>query len=136
MGDYRELTFYQKSRLVTQGCARLIKNWPKVMQAQEIARQMFRSATSVGANIAEGHGRYEGNEYARYLVIAQASANETDHWLNTALDVGLGRDEEIRSLIALNLEVRKMLSATIKTIRSKSVSKAIRDEQSEYGTKE
>jgi four helix bundle protein len=126
------LTFYQKSRLVTQGCDRLIKNWPKVMQAQEITRQMFRSATSVGANIAEGHGRYEGNEYARYLVIAQASANETDHWLNTALDVSLGPDEEIRSLIALNLEVRKMLSATIKTIRSKSTYKSIRDEQGEY----
>jgi four helix bundle protein len=136
MGDYRELTFYQKSRLVTKGCDRLIKNWPKVMQAQEIARQMFRSATSVGANIAEGHGRYEGNEYARYLVIAQASANETDHWLNTALDVSLGPDEEIRSLIAINLEVRKMLSATIKTIRSKSTSKPIRDEQGEYGTQE
>ena len=47
----------------------------------------------------------DGNEYARYLVIAQASANETDHWLNTASDVGLGPKEEIRTLIALNLEV-------------------------------
>jgi len=61
------------------------------------------------------------------LVIAQASANETNHWLNTALEVGLGPKEEIEALIALNLEVRKMLSATIKTIR---------DEQDEYGTEE
>ena len=132
MGDYRDLAFYQKARQVIQGCDHLIKAWPKSMQAQEIGRQMFRSATSVGANIAEGHGRYEGNEYVRYLVIAQASANETDHWLNIALDISLGPEEKIRSLIALNLEVRKMLSATIKTIRSKS--KSIRDEQGEYVT--
>ena len=106
------------------------------MQAQEISRQLFRSASSVGANIAEGHGRYEGNEYVRYLVIAQASANETDHWLNTALDIGLGPEETIQSLIALNLEVRKMLSASIKTIRNKSTSKSLRDEQGEYATEE
>jgi len=70
------------------------------------------------------------------LVIAQASANETNHWLNTALEVGLGPKEEIEALIALNLEVRKMLSATIKTIRRKNTSKSIRDEQDEYGTEE
>jgi len=70
------------------------------------------------------------------LVVAQASANETNHWLNTALEVGLGPKEEIEALIALNLEVRKMLSATIKTIRRKNTSKSIRDEQDEYGTEE
>lgn len=132
MGDYRELAFYQKARQVIQGCDRLIKTWPKSIQAQELGRQMFRSATSVGANIAEGHGRYEGNEYARYLVIAQASANETDHWLNTAIDIELGSDQEIRTLIALNTEVRKMLTATIKTIRSKSSFKSLHEGRNEY----
>jgi len=70
------------------------------------------------------------------LVVAQASANKTNHWLNTALEVGLGAKEEIEALIALNLEVRKMLSATIKTLRRKNTSKSIRDEQDEYGTEE
>jgi four helix bundle protein len=79
MGDYRELSFYQKARQVIQFCDRLIERWPKSMQAREIGRQMFRSASSTGANITEGHGRYEGAEYIRFLVIAQASANETDH---------------------------------------------------------
>lgn len=134
MADCRDLAFYKKSRLVAQGCDRLIKNWPKSIQAQEIGRKMFRSATSAGANIAEGHGRYTGNEYVRYLVIAQASANETDHWLNTALDIGLGPEQENQSLITLNLEVRKMLSASIKTIRSKNASNSVREEQDEYVT--
>ena len=134
MADYRDLAFYKKSRLVARGCDHLIKNWPKSIQAQEIGRQMFRFATSVGANIAEGHGRYTGNEYVRYLFIAQASANETDHWLNTALDIGFGPEQEIQSLITLNLEVRKMLSASIKTIRSKNASNSVREEQDKYVT--
>jgi four helix bundle protein len=46
------------------------------MQAQEISRQLLRSAMSIGANIAEGHGRHEGAEYIHYLIIAQGSANE------------------------------------------------------------
>ena len=94
------------------------------MQAQEIARQVFRATTSVGANIAEGHGRHIGQEYIHYLIIAQGSANEVDHWLNTALDCGVGNTENVKRILALNLETRKMLSATIISLRnqgSKSV---------------
>ena len=77
MGNYQDLIFYQKARQVAKGVDRLIKSWPKTMQAQEISRQLFRSATSVGANIAEGHGRHQGSGYVHYLIIAQGSANET-----------------------------------------------------------
>ncbi len=131
MGDYRELLFYQKARQVTIGVNTLIRDWPRTMQAQEISKQLFRSSTSVGANIAEGHGRYRGIEYARYLVIAQGSANETDHWLNTALDSGLGPEERAKELISLNNEVRRMLSASINTLRSKNP-RSIREEEGDY----
>jgi four helix bundle protein len=76
MSDYRDLAFYQKAREVIKGINDLIKTWPKTMQAQEISRQLLRSAMSIGANIAEGHGRHEGAEYIHYLIIAQGSANE------------------------------------------------------------
>jgi len=85
MGDYRDLIFYQKASEVAEGINDLIKTWPKTMQAQEISRRVFRSAMSIGANIAEGHGRHEGSEYIHYLIIVQSSANETDHWFHTML---------------------------------------------------
>ena len=113
MGDYRDLVFYQKVREVVKGINDLIKHGPKTMQVQEISRQILRSAMSIGANIAEGHGRHEGPEYIHYLFIAQGSANETDHWFHTIVDTGLSSKESIQSLLDKNNEVRRMLTSSI-----------------------
>ena len=53
MGNYQELIYCQKARQAAREVDALVKSWPKTMQTQEISRQLFRSATSVGANIAE-----------------------------------------------------------------------------------
>ncbi|MBN2115063.1 MAG: four helix bundle protein [Anaerolineales bacterium] len=133
MGNYQELIFYQKARQVVKKVNALVKSWPKTMQAQEISRQLFRSASSVGANIAEGHGRHQGTEYIHYLIIAQGSANETEHWLHTAQDCSLDVNEEINEILKLNNEVVRMITATINTIRAKQGTKNIREEQEKYG---
>jgi four helix bundle protein len=116
--DYRELGFYQKARQVTMLINSELKTWPKTMQAQEIARQLFRASTSIGANIAEGHGRHMGPEYIHFQIIAQGSANEVDNWLNTVLDCGIGNSDNIKRILALNLETRKMLSGSINSLRN------------------
>ncbi len=134
MANYQELVFYQKARQVVKKVDALVKSWPKTMQAQEISRQLFRSATSVGANIAEGHGRHQGTEYIHYLVIAQGSANETDHWLHIAQDCEFGIKEEIEEILKLNNEVVRMITSTIITIRSKQGTKNLKEERSEYLT--
>lgn len=132
MGDYRDLIFYQKAREVVKSINDLIKAWPKTMQAQEISRKAFRSAMSIGANIAEGHGRHEGSEYIHYLIIAQGSANETDHWLHTIIDIGLSPKERIESLINQNNGVRRMLTSSINTLRSKWTTGNIQEEATPY----
>jgi len=132
MGSYEELILYQKSRQVVKAVDGLIKNWLKTMQVQEISRQLFRSATCVGANNAEGHGRHQGIEYIHYLIIAQGSANETEHWLHTAQDCGLGPKERIDELINLNNEVVRMITSTIHTIREKQQTKRVREDQPDY----
>jgi four helix bundle protein len=132
MGNYQELIFYQKARLVVKAVDALLKSWPKTMQAQEISRQLFRSASSVGANIAEGHGRHQGTEYVHYLIIAQGSANETEHWLHTAQDCGLGSSEKINEILRLNNEVVRMITSTTNTIRSKQGTKSVRESNADY----
>ena len=97
------------------------------MQAREISQQLFRAASSVGANIAEGHGRHAGQEYIHYLIIARGSAYEVDHWLHTALDCKLGDPQNIQDLITLNNETRKMLTSTINTLRRQQSGKSLRE---------
>jgi len=123
--DYKELAFYQKARHVIRQLNEEIKAWPNSLQSLSISRQLFRAATSIGANIAEGHGRHAGLEYIHYLVIARGSANEVDHWLNTAIDCHIGNDRNLHILIDLNNETRKMLSATINTLQKQQVGKKV-----------
>ena len=132
MGNYQELIFYQKARQVTKDVNNLIRNWPKTMQAQEISRQLFRSATSTGANIAKEHGRHQGTEYIHYLIIVQGSANETEHWLHSAQDCELGPKEKIDEILKLNNEVVRMITTTINTLRAKQGIKTVSDGQADY----
>ena len=134
MGSYQDLIFYQKSRQVVKAVDTLIKTWPKTMQAQEISRQLFRSATSVDANIAEGHGRHQGTEYIHYLIISQSSANETEHWLQTAKDCEIGSNHKIDGILRLNNEVIRMITSTITTIRAKQGIKTVREDNADYLT--
>jgi hypothetical protein len=54
------------------------------------------------------------------LIVAQGSANEVDHWLNTAVDFGIGNPENVKRILALNIETRKMLASTIISLRNQS----------------
>jgi four helix bundle protein len=47
--------------------------------------QMQKSVQSISANLAEGFGRGEGRDRARYLRIARGEAEETIRHLNTNL---------------------------------------------------
>jgi four helix bundle protein len=48
-----------------------------------------RAADSVGANIAEAHGRDTYRDRRRQLYVARGSAFELEHWLLTARGRGL-----------------------------------------------
>lgn len=123
--DYKGLAFYQKARIVIMRLNDEINSWPNSLQSLSISRQLFRAATSIGANIAEGHGRHAGQEYIHYLIIARGSANEVDHWLNTAIDCKIGNQSNLQNLVDLNNETRRMLSATINTLQKQQVSKKV-----------
>jgi four helix bundle protein len=44
--------------------------------------QLVRSATSIGANLAEGASGASKNDFINFNVIALKSANETKYWLS------------------------------------------------------
>jgi len=74
---------------------------------------------SIGANMAEGYGRYKSKEYLRFLRIALGSANEVDYWLSMLIVSCPIFKKSIDSIIEKNIEEIKILSSSLKTIRNK-----------------
>ncbi|MFA5084458.1 MAG: four helix bundle protein [Candidatus Paceibacterota bacterium] len=51
------------------------------LSSKIILNQLIRSATSIGANLAEGSAAVSKKEFINYVGIARKSAVETTHWL-------------------------------------------------------
>lgn len=67
-------------------------------------------------------------------MVARASANETEHRLNTAKDCGLGPAERIDEILGWNNETIRMIASTISTLRAGQASRKIGDSSTDYQT--
>jgi four helix bundle protein len=76
---------------------------------------MVRAADSVGANLAEGSGRFTAPDHRRFLFIARSSACELEHWLERAAARDLGLPEQALEEAG---EVARMLNGLLRNIPS------------------
>lgn len=79
--------------------------------------QIRRSAVSIMANIAEGHGRRSDREFANFLNIARASAMEVQSHLYVALDLNRINQQQFEKLYSLAGEISGMLFNLIKHLK-------------------
>lgn len=114
---YRDLLFWQRAFEVSKLCIKLVRILPREKITQVITYQLLRSGTSVGANIAEGYGRFGTKEYARFLQIALGSANETEYWLLLLKDSYPKMNKNMDGILETNLETIKMLTSAINSLR-------------------
>jgi len=117
--NYKELKFWQTAFETTILVVNLTRRLPKEKVFWIISDQIIRAASSVGANIAEGFGRYKGKEYERFLQVSLGSANEVEYWLLVIKRILPRLDEEISKTIEINKQTIKMLASSLKTLRSK-----------------
>ena len=76
---------------------------------------MRRAAVSICANIAEGRGR-GGDDYRRFLLTAMGSACELECEVVLSVDLGLMPLRSHDRLIADVADVKRMLSALVRTL--------------------
>ena len=96
---------------------RLSKLLPKA-EEYRLTSQLLRAATSVPANIAEGHARGTRKDYARFVSIARGSLAETETILLLLVDVGLLTQEHVQAALALCSETGKMLNGLLTRLRA------------------
>ncbi len=118
---YKYLVVWQKAHALTLKTIKAIDGAERSYAGEVTTKQLIRAVTSIGANIAEGYGRHEGKEYARFLEIAYGSACEVDNWITVMRDAGLVKQVVASELIRDNEEILKMLATMIRKIKEKGI---------------
>ncbi|MCK4341402.1 MAG: four helix bundle protein [Phycisphaerae bacterium] len=117
MKNFRDVKVWQKSHQLTLAIYKATSIFPKD-ELYGLRSQMRRSCASIPANIAEGCGRDGDKDFARFLQIAMGSASELEYHVLLAHDLNLLHTGVYRGLTEEVTEVKRMLAAFIRTLRT------------------
>ena len=87
MQRFTELKVWQRGYALVLSVYRMTTGFPR-NERYGLTSQVRRAALSLPTNIAEGSKRLTGQEYARFLNIAEASRAETEYLLMASRDLG------------------------------------------------
>lgn len=108
-----------KSEAFSQRIVRLYNYLKEKKKEGVMSKQVYRSGTSVGANIAESRYAQSSADFVSKLSIALKESGETEYWLKSLHGGGFLTDEEFSSIYNDNVEIGKMLTSSIKTMKKK-----------------
>ena len=97
----------------------LIERLPKGQTSRIMGDQLLRSATSIGANIAEAQGAVSKKDYTNFFAHALKSANETKFWLSLLQDSGKSQRQLSSRLLKEVTEIANVLATSILTLKGK-----------------
>jgi four helix bundle protein len=86
-----------------------------------LSDQILRSARSVAANIAEGHGRFTYKDPLHFCIMARGSLSETYNHILDALDCNYTRESIMNNIKILIEETGRLLNGYISFLRAKTV---------------
>ena len=84
-----------------------------------ISKQIYRSGTSVGANVRESKHAQSDADFLSKMSIAYKEADETEYWLNLLHDNGYLDETQFNSLNTDSTRILKILTSIVKTLRQK-----------------
>ena len=87
------------------------------------SKQIYRSGTSIGANVRESKHAQSDADFLSKMSIAYKEADETDYWLNLLHDNGYINESQYESLKKDIDRILKLLTSIVKTLNQKVKSK-------------
>lgn len=100
-------------------CYSATKGFPN-SEVYGMTSQIRRSAASIAANVAEGHGRESTGAFIQFLRVAQGSLKELETHIILCGEVGLMGEAEVANLLGQADEIGKMLRSMIRSLQQKS----------------
>jgi four helix bundle protein len=85
-----------------------------------LSKQVLRSGTSIGANVAEGSQAQSKADFVHKLSISLKESFETEYWICLLRDSEYISESQAVSLIEDCQELQKMLTSSIKTAKSRN----------------
>jgi|GEM_PF-200193 len=82
-----------------------------------LSKQLLRSGTSAGANLAESGGAVSRSDLSNKIAIAYKECQETKYWVNLLVDSGYLSSASGAEIIASADEVARILYASMRTMR-------------------
>ena len=113
--ELKDLEVYKLAEQLSDIIWDIVIKWdyfPKVT----VGKQMVESADSIGANIAEGYGRYHYKENKNFCYYARGSLEETKVWLRKSIRrhlLDLSEHQHLNEIIEI---LPKQLNAYIRSI--------------------
>jgi four helix bundle protein len=110
----KENVIMQKSFAFSVRIMNLQKYLSKKQGEYVVSRQICKSGTSIGANVAEAQRAQSTADFVSKMKIALKEANETQYWLKLLYETKYLSDREYVSLHSDLLEILKILTAICK----------------------
>ena len=95
--NFEKLRIYELAEMVADSVWEITVGWDSFAK-DTVGKQIVRAADSIGANIAEGVGRWGLQDQKRFIYISRGSLNETKHWLRRAYKRKLLTESEVGKL--------------------------------------
>jgi four helix bundle protein len=128
VSDFKKLHVWQKAHALSLTVDRVSKRMRDSRHAS-LRSQIYRAATSIPANIAEGRRQESEKEFGRFLRYALNSASELEYHTILARDTKAIPEQDCISLLDQTITVRKMLYALLKRLSSDATKRNERETQ-------
>ena len=110
----RENVIVKKSFAFSVRIVNLNKYLSQEKKEYVISKQIYKSGTSIGANVAEAQRAQSTADFVAKMKIALKEANETQYWLQLLYETKYITDREFTSIHNDLVEILKILTAICK----------------------
>ena len=113
----QENNLYKKSFNLAKMIVIASREWAQKHNEYILSKQLIRSGTSIGANIAEANGGISTSDFSYKISIAYKESLETKYWLDLLKAVSLIDNDNHIQLFQLTDEVSRILFSILKKTR-------------------
>lgn len=114
-----KLEVYELAEQFSDSIWEIVMGWDQ-FRKETIGKQIARSADSIGANIAEGYGRFYYKESKQFYFYSRGSVQETKSWIGKCKRRKLIGEDKCVELLGMAEVILVKLNAFIKFISKSS----------------